>query len=204
VIDAHDPSLGPDEMLIDTPRTLLRPFRMLDADEAFAFYGDPRVMRYIGRGNAQIDLAQKHEAMIRRMRMSHANPDRSVLAIEERNSRKVIGHAGLIETAIDGASEVELVYLLRADMWDRGLATEVAKGLIKHARKHQGLGRLVAITHVENKRSQRVLEKCDFVRTKRILHFDVAMDLFTLPITATRDNGESLPLTTESMNSADN
>jgi RimJ/RimL family protein N-acetyltransferase len=179
-------------MLIDTPRTLLRPFRMLDADEAFAFYGDPHVMRYIGRGSAQINPKQKHEAMIRRMRMHAANPDRSVLAIVERNSHKVIGHAGLIETEIDGTNEVELVYLLRANMWDRGLATEVAQSLIEDAFGRQRLGRLVAITHLENKRSQRVLEKCGFVRRKGILHFDIPMDFYALERLDARHPGESL------------
>ena len=58
--------------------------------------------------------------------------------------------------------EVELGYIVRSELWNRGYATEMAAGVAAHAFTDVGLPELVAFTRVENAASRRVLEKVGF------------------------------------------
>ena len=54
-------------------------------------------------------------------------------------------------------------YVLARDAWGKGFATEALTAIIDVASRI-GVSRLFAPCHIENRPSQRVLEKCAFVR----------------------------------------
>jgi RimJ/RimL family protein N-acetyltransferase len=75
---------------------------------------------------------------------------------------------------IDGVPEVEVAYLLARTAWGRGLGTEAAAAVLRHAREVVGLRRVVALVHPENHGSARVVTKLGFARERRIeWHGDV-------------------------------
>jgi RimJ/RimL family protein N-acetyltransferase len=61
------------------------------------------------------------------------------------------------------ASELELLYALRPDLWGRGLAAEAARKCIDWLFQTQPISRLLAGADPANERSQRVLERLGFV-----------------------------------------
>jgi RimJ/RimL family protein N-acetyltransferase len=55
---------------------------------------------------------------------------------------------------------IEVGYRLLPEYWGKGLATEGTKALIDYGFKDCKLEKVVAITHPQNKASQKVLLKC--------------------------------------------
>ncbi len=115
---------------------------------------DPAVMRLLtGRPSTRAEVV---DAMARRTR-----PD----AVE-----RGLGYwAGSVEGSVTGwwslalddtdPTAAELGYRLRRDAWGRGLATEGAAALLRHAFETVGLQRVWARTMAVNTASRRVLEK---------------------------------------------
>jgi RimJ/RimL family protein N-acetyltransferase len=72
------------------------------------------------------------------------------------------GRGGLREVEVGGGREVELGYALVDKYWGMGLASEMARALLKIAFERFHLYSVVAIIAAENKRSRRVAEKAGF------------------------------------------
>ncbi|HEY7828055.1 MAG TPA: GNAT family protein, partial [Candidatus Limnocylindrales bacterium] len=66
---------------------------------------------------------------------------------------------GLTPQQVDGTTEIEVGYHVRAALQRRGFATEAAAAARAYARDVLGLDRLVALIHPDNVASQRVAEK---------------------------------------------
>lgn len=86
-----------------------------------------------------------------------------VWAIREKETGRIIGSIGLEEDRRrDGVASRELGYWLRTDCWGKGYMTEAAKAVIDYAFSRLNLTILAICTGPENRRSQRVIEKCGF------------------------------------------
>jgi len=138
-----------------TARLTLREFVRADLDAVFSYSSDPRVTRYLFFGPRDPDgtalyldelLASQRER--RRTRFE--------LAVEDSATGQVIGACDLsyIERNV-----VDLGYMLRADVWGRGLATEIALALIDAAFNDLRAHRVISTVDVNNAASIRVLEK---------------------------------------------
>jgi len=81
--------------------------------------------------------------------------------VELRDDRTFIGYVGLAVPSFEASFTpcVEIGWRLAAAHWERGLATEGARALVKHACGELGLDELVSFTVPENVRSRRVMEK---------------------------------------------
>jgi RimJ/RimL family protein N-acetyltransferase len=79
-------------------------------------------------------------------------------ALIERESRELVGRAGLRHQMVDGVREVELGWAVRSDRWGRGYATEAAEAGIEWA-PELGISGLVALVMESNAASRRVAEK---------------------------------------------
>jgi len=83
--------------------------------------------------------------------------------IELRDSQRVAGIVSLHR--VDWLRAVAgLGYWVRRTEWNRGIASEAANGALGHALGGLRLHRIEALVALENKASQRVLEKLGFVR----------------------------------------
>ena len=83
---------------------------------------------------------------------------------------RVAGRCVLRHLDVEGRDEVELGYGLHAQYWGRGLATEVARELLRMRRHELGRPSIVAITRSVNVGSQRVLEKAGLIYERDIDH----------------------------------
>ncbi|MBO6783546.1 MAG: GNAT family N-acetyltransferase [Alphaproteobacteria bacterium] len=149
---------------IRTNRLMLRPFSADDEEAAFAFFGDPAVMRYSLNGvhPSRKPTADFIAANINRQdRLGY-----SIWAVVETESGEVVGMCGLAEFG-HGVNGIELAYRLRRDRWGRGYATEAGRGAVEHAFTGLELDRLIAAVEPANVASVNVLEKCGFERVNR-------------------------------------
>ncbi len=144
------------ERSLVTERLRLRPLREDDYERIYAVWGDPRVEPWIGphtpeavRTELAFHIAHQRE---------HGW---SLWAVEERASGRFVGDCGLQPLALCGP-EVELGYDLHPEWWGRGLATEAARAVLRHAFSELGMDRVVAVVKDHHAASRRVLEKVGF------------------------------------------
>ena len=135
----------------------MRPLRLDDADDLYALFGDVEVMRYLGSGN----LAPYTDAAYARTVLEHVNAKPrepfTMWACEEKATGRMPATAGLTKVPHD--DEIEVFYQVTRAHWGRGIATEVARGLVDYGFASGGLERIVAYAFPQNPASLRVLEK---------------------------------------------
>jgi RimJ/RimL family protein N-acetyltransferase len=73
-----------------------------------------------------------------------------------RETGETIGRCGLLRRELDGAVEIELMYLLSPRFWGQRLASEAARGIRDHAWQSLGFTRLISLIAPENIPSKRV------------------------------------------------
>ena len=138
-----------------TPRLLVRRWRVGDLSALLAVYGDAEAMRWVGEGRAIT-----HEECVQWLSVTQANYEKrgyGMFAIEERSTPGVIGFCGIVHPG--GQPEPEVKYALLRSHWGRGIATEAVAGLIAYGVKAHGLGLLIATAAPANLASHRVLLK---------------------------------------------
>jgi RimJ/RimL family protein N-acetyltransferase len=91
-----------------------------------------------------------------------------------------VGRCGIHRWSLEGRPEVELGYIVRADLWGRGYATEIGAAVVDHAFSVLGLGELVGFTRPDNLGSRRVLEKLGFVFERTFFTDDEESVLYRL------------------------
>jgi ribosomal-protein-alanine N-acetyltransferase len=140
--------------------------------ELAALHADERVMRTMG-GSA----ATPSRAWIERNLRHGREPGLGIFVFRERESDAFVGRGAIRRIEIGGSEEVEVGYAVAADRWGRGLATEMAEGLVAHA-EDSGLRGLVAYTEPTNAASRRVMEKVGFRFERDVEHHGRAQVLY--------------------------
>ena len=86
-----------------------------------------------------------------------------VWAIREKETGRIIGSIGLEpDRRRENVNSLEMGYSLAKESWGKGYMTEAAKAVIDYAFSELNLVVLAICTGPENRRSQRVIEKCGF------------------------------------------
>lgn len=155
---------GP-ELVLETDRLLLRPWRVTEAAIQRELWTerDPRVparRRIDAEGRPTV--ADFEEGI----RAAAAPSSIGLLAVERTAEGDVIGYCGLIEGGPETEGEPELAFELLRRCWGRGYATEAALAVLDWARS-SGHERLWATVWDWNTASRRVLAKVGFTETDR-------------------------------------
>ncbi|MFE2109927.1 GNAT family N-acetyltransferase [Kitasatospora sp. NPDC059463] len=152
------------EVVLETSRLLLRPWRVAEADVQRELWTerDPRVpphRRIDADGRPTVaELAESIRA--------HRLWSTGLLAVERKASHDVIGYCGLVDTGRGPAGEPELAFELLRRVWRQGYATEASLAVLEWARS-SGHERLWATVWDWNTASRRVLAKVGFTETER-------------------------------------
>jgi ribosomal-protein-alanine N-acetyltransferase len=139
---------------IETARLRLRLFTGDDLDDLACLCGDPQVMRYLGvEAGKTLSLAET-EAHLRNFIEGWRKRGFGWWAVVGKETGRFLGLCGL--KALD--AEVELIYLLHAQYWGRGFASEAARASLRYGFEELHLERIMAVTRRENVASQRVMQ----------------------------------------------
>lgn len=116
-------------------------------------------------------------------------------AIREKATGKVIGSIGLEpDRRRENVESREMGYSLAKDSWGKGYMTEAAKAVIDYAFRELNLVVMGICTGPNNRRSQRVIEKCGFVyegRQRKGYHIFDGTDRDNLLFSITREEWEA-------------
>lgn len=141
--------------VLQTERTVLRPFDMGDADELLRVFRDPGVKRFL-LDDTLVDLAWvRNEILASDSRFLRSGTGLWAARVE--NESPIVGFVGF--RPFFDPPELQLLYGLLPEFWGRGLATEIAKAARDHAFRVLGLTTLTAATDIPNQKSARVLER---------------------------------------------
>ncbi|MEM6436838.1 MAG: GNAT family N-acetyltransferase [Cyanobacteria bacterium P01_D01_bin.115] len=148
------------KIVFTTKRLAVRRWRDSDLDAILAVYGDAKAMQWVDDGEP-ITL----EEALRWLDVTRSNYEQrgyGMFAVEMPSSPEVIGFCGIVHP--DGQKEAEIKYAYRRSYWGRGIATEIARGVIEYGAKTCGLDYMIATTAPENTASHQVLLKAGMKR----------------------------------------
>jgi len=149
---------------LTTDRLILRAFAEQDVDALHRVLSDPQVHQYFPRTDSP--SREEVERIIARQLAHWQEHGCGWWAVLCRESQELIGWCGL--QFLPEFGETEVAYLLSRPYWGKGLATEAAGAAVQFGFQTLGLERLVAIAHVENAASQRVIEKLGMLFVEQI------------------------------------
>lgn len=142
-------------MQLETPRLLLREYRMTDYDAVHRYATDEEALKYVFWGPNTPEETWEFLRLAQAEQL--ANPRASFnFAIEEKSSGRMIGGCGL---TMENSAQAEVGWVLHSDYWNRGFMTEAAAALLRLGFETQHLHRIYATCDANNPGSYRVMEK---------------------------------------------
>ena len=166
--------------VLETERLILRPMRMSDARDLFAYASDPEVSRHVlwDTHRSLRDSRRFLRAALRQYRQGLPGS----FAITLRESGRMIGTIGFmwINTEYQSA---EVGYSLSREYWNRGIMTEALRKVVRFGFEELRLNRIEAQHELTNPASGRVMAHAGMLyegtlrqRVKNKGHFsDVAL-----------------------------
>ncbi len=145
-----------DEVMLETPRLLLRSMRAADIDALLRIFADPKVMASFGVEPFNRDQMAR---WVQRNLAHQAEHGYGLFSVILKSSGELIGDCGLELMEVDGAWVAELGYDFGSAYWNQGYATEAACAVRDHAWRVLHLPQLISLIRVGNLASQRVAEK---------------------------------------------
>ena len=155
--------MGKREMMIETARLIIRPFREEDADALYRIKTDPQVMEYCPDF---LDIDAKPEDMpgyIRAFREMEDTGDTDTwrcYAIENRETGEVVGALTFGRKMM--LHEYDLGWMMIGVYTGNGYASEAAEAFAEDFCRTHGVDYLTAVTDVDNPASRRTAEKSGF------------------------------------------
>ncbi|MGR6322495.1 GNAT family N-acetyltransferase [Micromonospora soli] len=151
--------------VLATGRLRLRRFTADDVNHLVELDSDPEVMRFLTGGQPTPAEVVRAEHLPRLLARYDRQPGLGRWAALDRITDEFLGWLALDPSA--NGTEAELGYRLRRSAWGRGLATEGARALVRHAFDVVGVRRVWAETMAVNDRSRAVMARAGlrYVRT---------------------------------------
>lgn len=142
--------------VLETERMILRPIKMDDAEDMYAYGSDPEVTRYVTwHAHQSIEETQQ---FISFLLGKYEEGAVSQWGIEHKESGRLIGTMGFINWNTKHF-KAEVGYALSREFWNRGYTSEAMKAIIDFGWNQMKLVRIEARCMPDNINSARVMEK---------------------------------------------
>ncbi|HEY0430094.1 MAG TPA: GNAT family N-acetyltransferase [Pyrinomonadaceae bacterium] len=155
--------------VIETERLILRRLRVEDAEDLYRIYSNPETMKFMGQGSASVEETRGH--IQKHIEKYYNNYGFGLWATLLKENNSLIGRCGLLYEDIEGIKDLELAYLLDSNYWGQGLATEVARSIVKIGFDGYNFNRIIALINPQNTASIRVAEKVGMNYEREIAHY---------------------------------
>jgi ribosomal-protein-alanine N-acetyltransferase len=146
-------------ILIQTPRFVIRLFKPDEIDLYLSLYNDDRVMQYLPFRSREEHIKIFREHLV----ADPLSPVTGRWGIFNTADNDFMGMC-LLRLFDDGSDNIELGYVLHYNYWGKGIASEMAAALLAHMLAISPGTKFVAVTDLDNIPSQRVLEKAGMQR----------------------------------------
>jgi len=144
---------------LETGRLRLREFTANDAAFVLRLVNEPAFLRYIGdRGVRTLDDARRYIAD--GPAASHARHGHGLMLVVRKDDSLEVGMCGVLRR--DTLPDPDIGFSFLPEHWSQGYALESARAVMHHARETLGLGRILAVTTVDNDPSIRLLGRLGF------------------------------------------
>lgn len=142
--------------VLETERTKIRKITIEDLDDMYDYCSDEAVSEHaIWYSHKSLDDTKGFiEFVLKAYNKCEVTP----WGIEDKNTNRLIGTCGFVYWNIIH-SRAELGYALSRDYWNKGIMSEVVRGIIDFGFKEMDLVRIEARCHPKNIGSARVMEK---------------------------------------------
>jgi [ribosomal protein S5]-alanine N-acetyltransferase len=164
-------------MQIETPRLMLREFRLEDLAALAPILADPQVMKFSLNGVLSVVETQ---AKIAELIASYKTYGFGKWAVIYKPNHQLIGYCGIAVEDIDAQPEKEVGFRLATQFWGQGLATEAAAAVIQYGFEQFQFPYLLGIVEQANLASVRVLEKLGMTYHRETLFHNIKMDVYHL------------------------
>ncbi|MBW1655868.1 GNAT family N-acetyltransferase [Flavobacterium quisquiliarum] len=147
--------------IIETERLLLNRITEEDVNEIFALRSNPEIMRYIPRPLAKnTDDALEHIRIIKETIETNKGIN---WAIRLKDDSKLFGFIGFYRLQPENY-RAEIGYMILPEFHGKGFVPEAVKRLVKYGFEDLKLHSIEAVIDPENYASEKVLQKCGFVK----------------------------------------
>lgn len=147
----------------------LRPLRVADAEALYAYLRDPIVTELTSYPVVSVPMV---EAMIERSLSRWAAGELSKWGVALQHDNQLIGTCGFNEWS-PVHRWAELAFDLAPDHWGKGLMRQAVAAVLQWTFQRDQVDRVHAFVRVDNRRSQRLLERSGFVREGRLRRYRV-------------------------------
>lgn len=139
----------------ETPRLRLRALEPDDAPALFEVFADPEARRFY----PAMAQARSVDAWIEGNLRRYKEHGFGLWALLLRESGELIGDCGLTFQEVDGLSELEVGWHVRADLRGRGFASEAGRACLGWGLRETNRPRVISLVHVDNAASAAVARK---------------------------------------------
>ncbi|HDS1201086.1 TPA: GNAT family N-acetyltransferase [Shewanella algae] len=145
------------DILIETPRLLMREFCLDDVDAVFEFSTNPDVMRYTGDMGTVNTKKDAENLIVNCWQAEYKKYGYSRYALIHKEDDKVIGFCGVKYEPDLNCPDIG--YRMLPEYWGNGLATEAVKATLEYAINTLGLTKVIGEVLVVHPASGNVLLK---------------------------------------------
>lgn len=142
---------------LETPRLLLRPMTMHDAQDIYDYSRDPEVARYV-LWSAHRSLSESR-AYLRYILKQYRDGAPSSWGIVLKSTGHLVGTIGYMAYSGEN-STVEIGYSLARPLWNHGLMTEALQAVLAFSFERMQIHRVEAQHDTANPASGQVMRKC--------------------------------------------
>ncbi|MBL7495122.1 GNAT family N-acetyltransferase [Frankia sp. CNm7] len=159
--------------MLETARLVLRPLGTADIDAFVELHADERVNRFM-------EPFSRTEALARLavVESQWAARGHGLLAVELKATGEFIGRAG--PQYWERFGEIEIAWVLRADHWGRGYATEAARACVDWGFQNLEADYFTAMIRPANAPSRRVAERLGFAPRRADILFGHPVTVYGL------------------------
>lgn len=154
-------------IILETKRLRIREFEKSDAAFILELLNEPAWIKFVGDKNVH-NLEEAREFIENKLRLSYKENGFGLYLAQLKDTNEPVGMSGLVNRP--GLNDIDIGFSVLARHRRKGYAFESSKAMLSYAKNTLKIKKIVAITHIENTASGRLLEKLG-------LTFDSVIDL---------------------------
>lgn len=162
---------------LESDRLFFRALSVADIPAWARFFENNPGEKFVGPVTSEMP-EEKAKTWINRQLDRYAISEHGMLAVLEKQSKNLIGMAGLVHRQLHGKFELEIGYAVIPEYWTKGYATEMALTIKKYAHTYLKETNLVSMIALGNFASEKVALRNGMVPTEITTYEGMEITIF--------------------------